>query len=423
MSRSQSPELPPTEDHQRPSLDPPTRGRPCFIVAFPGSRAIPLPTLDESVGREWFQQNGVDDTEISRSHIRVSRRGAELQLADAGSRNGLWLDGQLVLGSASATLDDGALVRVGRTLLVFRADWEGESIPASSLGDLVGPFGLRAAASFVERLVQRPPRSVLIEGETGTGKELLAKEIAGRLRPKKPLEAVNVPGIPSALFESVLFGHAAGAFSGAAKAQPGIVGRNEGGTVFLDELGELPLELQPKLLRLLENGELATVGAPPRPANVLLIAATNRSLEQEVAAGRFRADLLARFRDARVELPALRDRREDVFPIVHALLAARGETIDTAQTDVEAAERLLLHAWPGNVRELEATLARIGALQPYPMLKLWTVEQVLGPREAAALELTSERVEAALHRFGGNRTAAAAALGVTRGKLLRYLRR
>lgn len=259
---------------------------------------------------------------------------------------------------------------------------------------------------------------MLVEGETGTGKELLTKEIAARLRPGGPLETVNVPGVPAALFESVLFGHAAGAFSGAVRAQPGVVGRNEGGTVFLDELGDLPLDLQPKLLRLLESGELAPVGGVPRQADVLLVAATNRPLDQEVAAGRFRADLLARFRDARVELPALRDRREDIFPILQAIAS-----FDPAQTDVEAIERLLLHAWPGNVRELEATVGRLGALAPGPALALWAVEQLLGPVEARTTVLTEDRVQSALDRFAGNRTAGAAALGVTRGKLLRFLKR
>lgn len=418
MGTSDKTELPPTEDHQRPSLDPPERGRACLVVAFPSSRALPLPPMGEPVGREWFQQNGVDDAKISRAHIVLSRRAGELHLGDAGSRNGVWLDGHRLDEGSVANLDDGTLIRLGRTLLVFRANLEGDAEPAEPVGGMVGPFGLREVAVFLSRITQKPPRAVLVEGETGTGKELLTKEIAARLRPGGSMEAVNVPGVPAALFESLLFGHAAGAFSGAVRAQPGVVGRNEGGTVFLDELGDLPLDLQPKLLRLLESGELAPVGAVPRPANVLLVAATNRPLDQEVAAGRFRADLLARFRDARVELPALRDRLEDIFPILQALAP-----LDPAQTDVEAVERLLLHAWPGNVRELEATVGRLAALAPGPALALWAVEQLLGPVEARTTVLTEERVQAVLDRFAGNRTAAAAALGVTRGKLLRFLKR
>jgi len=418
MGSGDTTELPPTEDHQRPSLDPPERGRACLVVAFPSCRALPLPPLGQPVGREWFQQNGVDDAKISRAHFVLSRRAGELHLGDAGSRNGVWLDGHRLDEGAVANLDDGTLIRLGRTLLVFRADLEGDAEPAEPIGGMFGPFGLREVSAFLSRIAQKPPRAVLVEGETGTGKELLAKEIAARLRPGGPLEAVNVPGVPAALFESVLFGHAAGAFSGAVRAQPGVIGRNEGGTVFLDELGDLPLDSQPKLLRLLESGELGPVGAVPRPANVLFVAATNRPLDQEVAAGRFRSDLLARFRDARVELPALRDRREDIFPILQAL-----SPLDPAQTDVEAIERLLLYAWPGNVRELEATVGRLAALGAPSKLELWAVEQLLGPVEARTSVLTEERVQSVLERFAGNRTAAAAALGVTRGKLLRFLKR
>src|SRR5688572_15577516 len=205
-----------------------------------------------------------------------------------------------------------ARIRLVRTLLVYRAELEGPRLATSDTGPLVGPFGLRTVLGVLEMIRRRPPRCVLVEGETGTGKELIAAAVAHTARPGKPFAALNVAGIPAGVFESQLFGHVAGAFSGSGRGARGVVLAHDGGVLFFDEIGELPLELQPKLLRFLENGDFLPVGADrPAHADVLVVAATNRSIERMVAEGRFRQDLHARLSAVTVEVPPLRERIED----------------------------------------------------------------------------------------------------------------
>lgn len=347
-----------------------------------------------------------------------------MTVRDAGSRNGTWIDGQRLPPGEPARIADGAILRLGRTLLVYRDELRGSRQASPPIGALTGPFGLRAIAETLDAVQQRPPRCVLVEGETGTGKELCAAAVAERVRPGRPFVAVNVAGIPAGVFESQLFGHVAGAFSGSGRGARGVIAAHDGGVVFLDEIGELPIELQPKLLRFLENGEMLPVGADrPTRADVVVVAATNRALERMVLDGAFRRDLFARLSAARIELPPLRERVEDIFPISQTLVARRGERFDPSVVDVEAVERLMLHPWLNNVRELSAVLERTAAIEPPPALRLTAIQQVLGPaplRQAAAL--TVDRVEAALAATGGNQSRAARELGVTRGQLLRFMK-
>jgi DNA-binding NtrC family response regulator len=265
---------------------------------------------------------------------------------------------------------------------------------------------------------------VLLEGESGTGKELAAEVVATALGRRSPVGALNLAAIPSTLFEAHLFGHAAGAFSGASKAARGVIAAHDGDAVFFDEIGELPLELQPKLLRLLENREVQPVGAERvARVDVLVIAATNRSLDEAVQQGRFRADLLARLLQARIELPPLRERPEDVLALVWSAAAARGVSLAAERVEVEAAERLVLHPWRLNLRELLAAMDRLLALEP-GALRLWAVEQVLGPSPGPkAGVLVVEQVEQVLAQCQGNESEAARRLGVSRGKLRRMLAR
>jgi DNA-binding NtrC family response regulator len=221
-----------------------------------------------------------------------------------------------------------------------------------------------------------------------------------------------------------MFGHVAGAFSDARSAAPGIVVAHDGGTLFLDEIGELDLDLQAKLLRLLENREVLPVGAQrPVQVNVLVIAATNRSLEEMVNRGTFRRDLFARLAMARLDVPALRDRCEDLFSVAGELSRRAGATLAEDQVEVEAIERLLLEPWPGNVRELDAALAAVRRVDPAPGLRLWALDEVMGESTGRKAALTEEMVEAAVAAAGGNVTAAAGVLGISRGKLLRYRKR
>jgi DNA-binding NtrC family response regulator len=221
-----------------------------------------------------------------------------------------------------------------------------------------------------------------------------------------------------------MFGHVAGAFSDARSASAGIAVAHEGGTLFLDEIGELCIELQAKLLRLLENREVLPVGAQrPVRVNVLVVAATNRNLEEMVQRGTFRRDLFARLAMARIHIPALRERNEDIFSVACELTRRAGGALAAEEVEVEAVERLLLEPWPGNVRELDAALAAMRRVDPEPGLRLWALEEVLGESRGHKLALTQEMVDAAIEAAAGNVTAAAEQLGVSRGKLLRFRRR
>jgi transcriptional regulator with GAF, ATPase, and Fis domain len=208
--------------------------------------------------------------------------------------------------------------------------------------------------------------AVLIEGETGVGKEVVAAAVHQASRRTGPLVPLNCAALPAAIADSELFGHVAGAYTGAAGASAGLFASARGGTLFLDEIGELPLEIQAKLLRALASREVRPVGGTePVKIDVRVIAATHRDLDAEVAAGRFRADLLARLGGWRIRVPPLRERRDDVLLLAGAFLAREG---GTTQLSALAAEALVLHDWPYNVRELEqamrAAAVRAGSTGP-----------------------------------------------------------
>lgn len=304
---------------------------------------------------------------------------------------------------------------------MFREDFVGPYRASAALGALVGPYGLREVGRLLEAMKERGPSTVLIRGETGSGKELLAREVASRLGRAKRYVAVNVAGIAEGVFESQLFGHVAGAFSGAGKASKGLVVSHDGGAVFLDELGELAMGLQAKLLRLVEQGEVLPVGASaPVTVDVALIAATNAPLERMVAEGRFRQDLLARLEPWTLSLPPLWARREDVFAIAQALAPSIGIALSPDRCEVEAVERLLLEGWPTNVRGLVAALTKVRAIDPEAGLRLWALEKVLGPvRRAAPGEVDEAAALEAVEACGGNESEAARVLGISRGRLRR----
>ncbi|HEX9051385.1 MAG TPA: sigma-54 dependent transcriptional regulator [Anaeromyxobacter sp.] len=220
---------------------------------------------------------------------------------------------------------------------------------------------MKDVVSILERIAPSDV-PILIEGESGTGKDLLARAAhAMSTRASGPYVALNMSAIPENLAEAELFGHEKGAFTGAEQARPGFFAEAEGGTLFLDEIGLLPTPLQPKLLRVLQDGEFLPVGSRrPRRANVRVVAATNEDLQKSVRAGRFREDLWFRLRVVPVRLPPLRERREDVPLLVehfvrkHALRLSRPPLLP----DADAMKALLDHPWPGNIRELEHAIER-----------------------------------------------------------------
>ena len=417
-------DVPSTSLHRGPVQPGGQRRRAALICAFPRAVAVEVPDSGTVLGRAWLSKHGLSDTEVSSAHVRIDRSGGVLRVADAGSRNGTWVNGSKLGPRDLVPLEDGAILRLGRTLLVSRERLSGSLDPAAPVGALIGPFGLRGVAETLAGLERGRPSNVLIEGETGVGKELAARAVAAALGREAPFAAVNVPGVAAGVFESQMFGHVAGAFSGARGAAPGIVLSHNRGALFLDEIGELGLQLQVKLLRLLENRELLPVGAQrPVQVDVLILAATNRDLEAMIEDGTFRRDLFARLAMARLRLPPLRERAEDVFAVACELGRRAGAELSAQDVEVEAVERLMLEGWPSNVRELDAVLAAVRRVDPAPGLRLWALEEVLGRRRGGRPALTQVAVDAALSAARGNVTAAADQLGISRGKLLRFRKR
>ena len=289
-------------------------------------------------------------------------------------------------------------------------------------------------------------RTVLVTGETGTGKELVAKAIH-KLGPRhaRRFLTVNCSAVVENLFESELFGHTRGAFTGATEAKTGLFEHADGGTIFLDEAGELPLSLQPKLLRAVEYGEVQRVGSlETRKADVNVIAATNRDLRAEAAAGRFRPDLFYRLSILEIHLVPLRERSEDIPYLTAMFVHEFAKRLERPITGVTpAAERLLQHAaWPGNIRELRNVLERACILTESRILSerelvkaMSTSQSVPGPAAALAAspgELADpnlfstaqrEQIERVLEQVGGNKAAAARLLGMSRRSLYRWLDR
>ena len=306
-----------------------------------------------------------------------------------------------------------------------------------------GMLGRSAAMQEVFSLIRRLAphvRTVLITGETGTGKELVARALhqQGPRRARR-FVTVNCSAVVETLFESELFGHVRGAFSGAVDQKAGLFETAHEGTLFLDEIGELPLALQAKLLRVLENGEVQRVGAvEPRRVDTCVFAATNRDLQQDVAAGRFRSDLLFRLNAVEVKLPPLRNRREDIPYLTSAFVADCSRRLKKPVLGVTpAAERLLAgRAWDGNVRELRNTIERACMLAEGPLLtdRDVTRDAVAGgaPEPAFAAEglvpgtldrMERERIVDVLRTVAGNKQAAARILGVSRRAFYRRLER
>jgi DNA-binding NtrC family response regulator len=273
--------------------------------------------------------------------------------------------------------------------------------------------------------------NVLITGEHGTGKEIVAQTLhALSARASRPLVAVNTGAIPDGVFESELFGHVKGAFTDARTDRIGRFELADGGTIFLDEIGNVPLRQQAKLLRVLESGEIERVGSSrSRRVNVRVLSATNSDLSAACASGQFREDLLFRLNTVEIHLPALRERREDIPALAAHFLAryAARYRRPVQGFDSAAVQTLLQYSWPGNVRELEHTIeravlmCRTGEIQPADL----ALSSQRAPSQGLE-DLSLEAVEAmlvrkALQRYQGNVSQAAEALGLSRGALYRRM--
>jgi transcriptional regulator with GAF, ATPase, and Fis domain len=310
------------------------------------------------------------DPSVSRFHCRLSFIDDHWRLEDMGSLNGTVLNGVRV---RDADLGDDAVLRVGYSSLRTR-ECEGteRSVPsAASFGALIGKsVAMRKLFPFLEK-VAASEINVLIEGESGTGKELVATEIAQRgPRSDRSFVVVDCGAVSPTLIESELFGHVRGAFTGAERERIGAFETATGGTIFLDEIGELPLALQPKFLRALESHEIRRVGeTKPRKVDVRVIAATNRDLEREVNRGRFREDLYFRLAVMKVHVPPLREHLEDLPLLIRGFLTTLGMLDRLHLFPPHVLEQLTAHEWPGNVRELRNYVERTVVLDE-PMLAL-----------------------------------------------------
>lgn len=379
----------------------------------------------------------VDDREVSRRHASLEVSGDRLHVVDLGSTNGVTVNGVIV---RDALLVGGEQLRVGGTTLRV----ERRMLASPAAVPLVAHFGAVVGAStemrrlypLCERLAatQVP---VVIEGETGTGKEALAEALhAMGPRAAGPFVVFDCTAVPPNLVESELFGHERGAFTGATAARRGVFELAHGGTLLIDEIGDLELNLQPKLLRAVERAEFRRVGGDRAiKCDVRLLCATRRDLDKEVQAGRFRDDLFHRIAVARIELPPLRERRGDVAPLARWLCRQLGG--DERALTSELLRKWEREPWPGNVRELRNAVARFLALgdladgadraPPVPAIAIGAgvssdaVARILSERlpyararERMLAEFEGRYVEQVLTDHGGDVTRAAQASGMSR---------
>ena len=415
--------------------------------------AVPFAAEVTTFGREADNVLCIPEAAVSRYHGRVERRPDGCWVIDNGSTNGVLVNGVRV---SAHRLRDHDVVRVGDTLFRFasRAIYgygpyrvDGSVIEAArqirhglGSGLLIGGFQIDQLLERVEK-VARTQLSVVVTGESGTGKELVARTVHQASGRRGPFQAINCAALPANLIESELFGYRRGAFTGASTDKPGLVKAAHMGTLFLDEIGDMPLEAQAKLLRVLQERQVLPLGSTsPEPVDVRVVCATHRNLEELVLRGSFRGDLLARLREFTAHLPPLRERREDLYPLVRHFLAKSGRP--DARVSLPYMVGLAHYDWPYSVRELESAVKLSVALaEGQDELDLHhlpePVRQCLkghGEKRADAVPPPMEPpsrggapTEAALRellsRHRGNIAAVGRALGKERMQIHRWLKR
>ncbi len=400
-----------------------------------GSLFVPLPEEGSFlIGRGDGVDVRIDHDSVSRRHARLTMSRGEVRIEDLSSANGTWIAGRRLAPTEQARVPTGVAVEVGSSVLrVFVED--GASAVASSKGAASRAVSRDPSMARTYELVEVVAKSklpVLLIGETGAGKERLAAQIheASRRAPE-PFIKVNCAALAESLLEAELFGYERGAFTGANQAKAGLVEAANKGTLFLDEVGDMPASTQAKILRVLESGEVTRVGGvAPHRVDVRIVAATNVDLRALVEAARFRRDLYFRLDGATILVPALRDRPADVAPLAQAF--AEEACADAGRAPVlvgdDAIERLLQHDWPGNVRELRNVIARSVLFCPGTELRaadlrfesVSTGASVTRPVPGID-DAERRRILEALESCAHNQTKAAKLLGISRRTLVSRL--
>ena len=386
----------------------PKKNRYLLVVEGSSSRLVELPTSGAwTIGRLDDADLGLPDSSVSRRHARMFFANGAVTISDLGSHNGTRINGEAIVGTRP--LVPGDVVAVGEVTLVL-----GSSLPSNTVMDAEPVVDSSAILSIGDRtivvadpvmrrlyeLLQKLAASdlpVLICGETGAGKENAALAVHHySARKTRPFVSLNCAAFPDTLFESEVFGHIKGAFTGASTSKVGLLESADGGTVFLDEIGELSPSSQAKLLRFLDNKKLLRLGdVKERSVDVRVVAATNRKLADEVIAGRFRQDLLFRLSGATVTLPPLRDRPREIVALSNELLSAacaRAQRTPPKLTK-DVRRQLLLYPWPGNVRELKNAMDYLAATVSGASVDVNDLPAPIGPLAAgtqSALDVHDE---------------------------------
>ena len=423
--------------------------RPLALVVEPAegqSERIALPASGTVVlGGTWAGEPGGDesrigiaDSTVSARHARIEVTHGKARIVDLGSRNGTWLGGARV---EAAALTVGSCAILGRSAIALEeaSHAHDDDVEATREEDddepLPGAVGrapaMRTLAAAV-RVFAQLSAPVLVRGESGSGKEVVARALHA-LSPRRngPFQAVNLGALPRELAEGELFGHERGAFTGAIGPRAGVFELADGGTLLLDELGELPLDMQAKLLRVLETSEVRRLGArTAKKIDVRVVAATWAPLEKRIADGTFREDLFHRIAVLVVDVPPLRERRGDVPAIAESLLSRSRAELGEKIRSPAAASRLSAESWPGNVRELRNVIYRAAAQARGKTIEAADVARALTPRAPSSSSpppplrpLRNARSAIDLvSAHGGSIAAAARACGVPRETLRDWVR-